>query len=154
MTLVGEAGIGKSRLVAELRRGQPLRESGGLRWAEGRCVSYGASIAYHLWLDMLRGLLGVGPEAPAAAVQPRLQERVRALCPDSQDDVYPFLARLMSLPLGEETEARLRGLGSEGLKYRTMRAVETLVESAAREMDRCQTDQALQLAALQAELAL
>jgi DNA-binding SARP family transcriptional activator len=44
-TLVGEAGIGKSRLVAECRRGV----TPPLQWIEGRCLSYATSVAYQMW---------------------------------------------------------------------------------------------------------
>ena len=41
------------RLVAELQNATaPL----GMRWVQGRCVSYGESMAYVPWLDMLHGL--------------------------------------------------------------------------------------------------
>ena len=133
VTVVGEAGIGKSRLVAELYRRELGSEGEALQWAEGRCLSYGASIAYLLWLDVLRGLLGVTAEDSPVAVRNILREQVHTLCPERFDDVYPHLARLLSLPLEAEEEAMLRGLGSEGLKVGTFRAVETLVERAAQQ---------------------
>jgi tetratricopeptide (TPR) repeat protein len=61
-----------------------------------------------------------------------MQVWLRAMCPERYDDVYPYLGHLASLPLGEELEATLRGLGERGLKSYTYRAVETLIESAAR----------------------
>jgi predicted ATPase len=130
VTLAGEAGLGKSRLVAEIRTSDVGPRT--LDWIEGRCLSYGSSIAYLLWLDMLRGWVGAAPDAVPAAVRDALSERVQALCPDCFDDVFPFLARLMSLRLDDETEAVLRGLGAKGLQIGTFRAVETLLESAAR----------------------
>jgi class 3 adenylate cyclase len=128
VTVVGDAGIGKSRLVAELRKAAPPL---GLRWIEGRCRSYGGSIAYLPWLDMLHGLLGMAADAPPLALRDGLQKWVRGLCPGSFDEVYPYLGRMLSLPLEAEVEARLQGLEPEGLKVLTFRAVERVVDSAS-----------------------
>jgi ABC-type oligopeptide transport system substrate-binding subunit/class 3 adenylate cyclase len=111
VTLVGEAGLGKSRLVAEVRA---ARDEGQGGWVEGRCLSYGTSIAYLLWLDALR-------------------ERVRTLCPEHFESIYPYLGRLMSLPLTPGAEAMVRDLDGESLKASTFCAVETLVEYSARQ---------------------
>ena len=125
VTIVGEAGIGKSRLVAEMRKEAP---SLNLQWVEGRCLSYGTSIAYLLWLDVLRGLLGVTVEDSPIAVRDALRQGVETLCTERIDDVYPYLGRLMSLPLEAEAEATVRDLEGEKLKAGTFRAVETLIE--------------------------
>jgi predicted ATPase len=53
--LVGEPGIGKSRLLSEFR--QKLG-SERVTWIEGRCVSYGTAIPYLLLLDLLRSNCG------------------------------------------------------------------------------------------------
>jgi len=127
VTIVGEAGIGKSRLVAELRQeAAPL----DITWVEGRCLSYGASMAYLPFLDTVHGLLGTSVEDAPLAVRDALRNWVQRLCPDDVDDVYPFLGRMMSLPLGEDAAARLRGVELEGLKLLTFRAVERVVEVA------------------------
>jgi class 3 adenylate cyclase len=88
VTIAGEAGIGKSRLVAELRKRGRSTERHALQWIEGRCLSYGATIAYQLWLDMLRELLRVAADAPQAIVHDALGELVQRLCPDCFDDVF------------------------------------------------------------------
>jgi class 3 adenylate cyclase len=130
ITVVGEAGIGKSRLVAEMRKGAA---PAGIRWVEGRCLVYGESIAYLPWVDMLHALLGMSAEDPPLAVRDALRHWVEVLCPDHFDEVYPYLAHVMSLPPEDEVEAKLQGLEPQGLKVLTFRAVERVVQSAASE---------------------
>jgi predicted ATPase/DNA-binding SARP family transcriptional activator/class 3 adenylate cyclase len=138
VTVVGEAGLGKSRLVAEIRKhnlskgSEPL-QGWDVSWVEGRCLSYGGAVAYLPWLDMLRGLVGVAADAPPVAARDALRERVRALCGDRAEEVYPYLGRMLSLPLEEDAQARLRGLDAEGLRVLTFRAAEMLIEHAARQ---------------------
>ncbi len=48
--IVGEPGIGKSRLLAEFRRQLGAERA---TWLEGRCLSYGTAIPYLLILDIL-----------------------------------------------------------------------------------------------------
>ena len=72
--IVGEPGIGKSRLLAEFRR-QIARER--VTWIEGRCVSYGTAIPYLLMLDLLRSNSGIletdAPESMIAKVRSGLE---------------------------------------------------------------------------------
>src|SRR5256712_271982 len=48
--IVGEPGIGKSRLLYEFRRQVDEQAT----WLEGRCISFGRSIAFHPVIDMLK----------------------------------------------------------------------------------------------------
>ncbi len=134
VTVVGEAGIGKSRLVAEIKRsaisGQP---SADLSWVEGRCLSYATSSAYQVWRDILHAWLGTAPDAAPAATVNTLHQRVLAVCPDAFNDVYPFLTWLLSLPLDAAATTRLRGIDAEGMQVLTFRAVETLLDYAAQQ---------------------
>jgi class 3 adenylate cyclase/tetratricopeptide (TPR) repeat protein len=126
VTIVGEAGIGKSRLVAESRE-----RTMDLRWVEGRCLSYGTSIAYLLWLDVLRGLLQVTVRDSPDDVLVALRGLLGSLCSDCFDDVYPYLGHLMALPLEGEVEEKLRDLDGRELKDRTFQAAEELITRTA-----------------------
>jgi class 3 adenylate cyclase/tetratricopeptide (TPR) repeat protein len=136
VTVVGEAGIGKSRLVTEVRKDNPAKVSepsqgSDLQWLEGRCLSYSTNVAYGLWQDMLRGALGTAPGAPPDDVRAALHACVADLCPDCAEDVYPYLGRVLALPLEEEYEARLHGLDAESLRHLTFRAAEVMLARAA-----------------------
>lgn len=128
VTLVGEAGLGKSRLLAEIRT-----LNLDLTWIEGRCLSYGASLPYLLWLDVLRGLLYLAPEAAPIDAAKALRERVQALCTEQPDYVYACLARLMSLPLTVQEEKALGELAGEQIKTSTFGAIEQLLACAAQQ---------------------
>src|SRR5215469_6448281 len=67
--LVGEPGIGKSRLVAEFHN---QLAAGRVTWVEGRCLSYGTAIPYLLVLDLLRSNCGIGETDPADVVTERV----------------------------------------------------------------------------------
>jgi len=73
--VVGESGMGKSRLVAEFRRS--LR-SEPHTYVQGYCLSYGQAVAYQPVLTLLRHACGITevdrPAVMAAKVHRRLQE--------------------------------------------------------------------------------
>ena len=73
--VVGEPGIGKSRLLAEFHR---QLAAGRATWVEGRCLSYATSIPYWLVIDLLRSNCGIvetdTPEAIAEKVRSGVRE--------------------------------------------------------------------------------
>src|SRR4030095_14043975 len=73
--VVGEPGIGKSRLLAELR--EQLATSPH-RWIEGRCASYATMTAFHPVVDCVRRLAGIDDRDDAAGGAAKL---ARALAP-------------------------------------------------------------------------
>ncbi len=73
VAVTGEAGIGKSRLLAELRHwiaGLPGPE---IQWLEGRSLSYGQSVSYFPWRQIIRSAIGAGDDDPPAVVREKLR---------------------------------------------------------------------------------
>lgn len=68
--VVGEAGLGKSRLLAELRRGLGQQ----FRWLEGRAVSYARMTPYLPWRQLLLTSLGTPPGADNDRIRRDLAE--------------------------------------------------------------------------------
>jgi class 3 adenylate cyclase len=100
--VLGEPGIGKSRLLAEFR----AAIGNDVRWIEGHCVSYGRTLPYHLVFDLVRAMLdlplGQIERMPRAA----LDERLTALLGDESVDVAPYFAHLLAMPLSDEDRER------------------------------------------------
>ncbi|MBN1247730.1 MAG: AAA family ATPase [Anaerolineae bacterium] len=138
VTVVGNAGVGKSRLVAETREreygaGRDEQDARGerVRWVEGRWLSYTQGVAYRGWQELLRRLLGLTEDCDRR-VCTMLEDRVASLCSDGAESITPYLARLLSLPLQEATAAKLDSLVEGGLLQGAIfQAVSMLLTCAA-----------------------
>jgi ABC-type oligopeptide transport system substrate-binding subunit/class 3 adenylate cyclase len=156
LVVAGDPGIGKTRLLNELRE---LAEREGSSWLEGRCVSYGESLPYWPFRDLLRGeWIGAGVEEPELRVRIGLRRRLEQLF-DSRldaspaepttpgrvvpgplgaarpaaDELYPYLGGLLEVALEHEAEARTSQLSPEALQWRTFEVVGQLFFRLAEE---------------------
>ena len=71
VTIVGEPGLGKSRLVAELFSYIDDRP-GLVRWRQGRCLPYGEGITYWALGEILKAHAGILDSDPPATAQTKL----------------------------------------------------------------------------------
>ncbi len=123
--LVGEAGVGKSRLLYEFRREVGARAL----FLEGRCVSYGQTIPFLPVIGMLKGGLriedGDAPEAVVAKVRQGLE---RAGADPSH---VPFILNLLGVATADH---ELRAMTAEARRRYTFEALRnlTLAQSARR----------------------
>jgi class 3 adenylate cyclase/tetratricopeptide (TPR) repeat protein len=118
LALVGEAGLGKSRLVTEALQSLATDVAA----VEGRALSYASSMTYWMARDVLRGLFGLKEDTPLAQVEAALRNSVELTLPENVANVYPYLARLLDIPTDEATEERVKFLTSEALQKRILQA--------------------------------
>jgi class 3 adenylate cyclase len=132
VSIIGEAGLGKSRLVAEWRKSTLAKMGeGGVRWVEGRCLSYGVSMAYHLSTDILRALVGAGPDAGETEVYRLLAEVTGQVLGSEAGEVFPFLGHLLGLQLEAEAAARVRYMDGPALQAQYVEAYRRLLQALA-----------------------
>jgi class 3 adenylate cyclase/tetratricopeptide (TPR) repeat protein len=124
VTLAGEAGLGKSRLVAELRKSVANAQSPVLpsevEWLEGRCISYGQAISYLPWRQILRQSIGAQEGEPDSAVRGKLKDvagRYQLL-----GDDLPFLETMLAVA-GEDSLKVMTAYSGEDLVRRMTAAV-------------------------------
>ena len=118
--IVGEPGMGKSRLVTELRRSLSGER---ITLTEGRCLSYGSATPYLPVRDHIRATCGITDADAPRTVSEKLRFALEEIGLDP-DEREPFLLHLLGL--GEHTDA-LAELTPEAVKARTF---ETLVQMA------------------------
>ncbi len=95
VTLRGEAGIGKSRLVGEFRR----RGVGpGVDVLDLRCTQYARDSAFLPVIELIERRLGLERALPGAVRLDRIDERLAALAIAAPGEAAPLLAALLSIP--------------------------------------------------------
>ncbi len=95
--VVGEPGIGKSRLLLELRH----RVGATGDWHEGHCLSFGKAMTFHPLVDLIRRWFGVEESDGDAAITAKLERGVAQIGADL-GPVSPYLRALLSVDPGDE----------------------------------------------------
>ncbi|MCH7567699.1 MAG: AAA family ATPase, partial [Nitrospirae bacterium] len=100
--LIGEAGLGKTRLIEELQRdwlegGRPQRS-----WIRSRAISYDANQPYGLLREYLRSAHGIAPDDTPKEVRDKIQAHVQSLPEDIQDRSQESIELLLSIQREED----------------------------------------------------
>lgn len=75
--LVGEAGVGKTRLLEALRDA-----AAGFRKYHAACEAYTASVPYAFWRELLRAIMGFGRDDSDVDIVARLRDEIEHKAPD------------------------------------------------------------------------
>jgi class 3 adenylate cyclase/tetratricopeptide (TPR) repeat protein len=101
--IVGEAGVGKSRIIFEMSKMFPKEEYGYL---EGQCLHYGGSIAYLPLLDILRSYFEIKEGEKEFLIQRKIKEKILQL-DEKLKTVLPPFQELLSLRVDDEANLKL-----------------------------------------------
>jgi class 3 adenylate cyclase len=118
--IVGEPGVGKSRLLSELRRRLPGRS---VTFLEGRCLSFGSTIPYLPIIDIIRSNCGILENDTPDTITKKVHLGLEEIGLEAEK-AAPYLMHLLGLRDGTE---RIAGLSAEAIKARTF---ETLRQMA------------------------
>jgi class 3 adenylate cyclase/tetratricopeptide (TPR) repeat protein len=122
--LVGEPGIGKSRLLYEFRR----RLGEEATWLEGHCLSFGRSIAFYPLIDLLKRNFRIEESDTEGTIGKKIERSVLLLGEDLRV-ILPYLRYLLSVDPGDPTvlimdPQQRRGETLDALRRLLIRAAE------------------------------
>jgi class 3 adenylate cyclase/tetratricopeptide (TPR) repeat protein len=127
--LTGEAGLGKSRLVAEFRRSLAGSDT---RVYQGHCLTYARSTPLRVVAEMLREMVG-RPETDSGQIQPPALLAYLDRLNLPQADILPYLTYVLGLEQADpEIDERLRRLDAPMLQQQTHAALRQLFLAEAR----------------------
>jgi class 3 adenylate cyclase/predicted ATPase len=100
--VIGDAGIGKSRLSWELQRS--AAPGPAVRWHRGRSLAFGEGSGLSALADIVRTALAIGPADSREQREARVAETLQVLLPDERGEqlrIGSALRRLLGLDDGE-----------------------------------------------------
>jgi class 3 adenylate cyclase len=132
--VVGEPGLGKTRLITEWQAAVETdrQDDTAPRWVEGRCLSYGQGLAYHLLINLLRSILGVPDMAEEPETRAALQALTGELFGEDALEVYPYLGHLLLLKLEGEALEQVKPLDPQALQTQYLAALRKLLQALTR----------------------
>ncbi len=130
VVVLGEAGIGKTRLVQETMQQEvpaELEETSApfssLRWLEGRSLSYGSSLSFWPIMQLILADLGLSDGDAEGKIKAALRHRVSDLLGDDSDEFLPFLFHILGLKQDEAARDMLQTLDGDTVKHQIKKSV-------------------------------
>jgi class 3 adenylate cyclase/tetratricopeptide (TPR) repeat protein len=121
--VVGDPGIGKSRLLHELRR----RVGEDADWQEGHCLSFGRAMAFHPLVDLLRRRFGVDETDAEPAIGAKIEQALGDVDAELRS-AAPYVRALLALDPGD---AEVRAMNPAQRRGETFEALRRLLVRAA-----------------------
>ncbi|MFN2198920.1 MAG: AAA family ATPase, partial [Anaerolineales bacterium] len=128
VSVMGEAGLGKSRLITEFRRALLLDPAASLQWLEGRTFSYETATPYAPFISMIADFFSLVPGDKDEQQYRRIVDCLDSLFPGRGQEIAPFFAAMMGLELHGEAAERIKFLQPPQLHGLIFEQVSALVD--------------------------
>ncbi|MCP4371749.1 MAG: AAA family ATPase, partial [Deltaproteobacteria bacterium] len=124
INLVGEAGIGKSRLIEELKKQAVIRKVALL---EGRAVAFGKNLSFHPIIHVFKNWAKINEhDRPVESIR-KLNNSIWGVCLHETSEIFPFVATLMGLRLSGEHLEKIRDVEGETLEKLIVNSIRKLL---------------------------
>jgi class 3 adenylate cyclase len=127
--IIGEAGLGKSRLFTEVRRQVGVRN---VLWLEGRGLSFAKTISYFPFITILRSWASITDDDSEPQCWAKLEASLAELIPGQLDDTLPYLATLIGIEVQGRLKDRVRFLDARAMGGQIFQAARRFLEQLAR----------------------
>ena len=110
--IIGEAGLGKSRLMAEIRNHYTRRN---LLWLEGHTLSYGQKMSYWPFREILWQYTGITEDDSDREAWDKFEAKIIDRFPTDSGEILPYLASLIGLEVKGDLGKNLAQLDGESV---------------------------------------
>ncbi|MFC1895307.1 adenylate/guanylate cyclase domain-containing protein [Thermodesulfobacteriota bacterium] len=118
-SIMGEAGVGKSRLLYEFRKAVTNEDA---TFLEGKCLSFGRGVAYHPILDILKGSYDIREGDSDFDIRDKIKRGLKAVGV-GEDSTLPYLLELLSV---KDSGFDQINMSPEGKGHQTIEALKRI----------------------------
>ena len=119
-SIIGEAGVGKSRFLYEFRKAAGSED---VNFLEGKCLSFSQNVAYHPVIDMLKSNFDIREDDEDYHIRDKVKKGLKQLGVD-ETSTLPYLLELLSV---KDSGIDKIPMSPEGKKDRMMEAIRRIV---------------------------
>jgi class 3 adenylate cyclase/predicted ATPase len=127
VSIIGEQGIGKSRLVEEMK----IKFKDKFTWAEGRALAYTHGDSYWVARDLLNNLFGLKIESKGVEAHEKLRSFMEMFEKDEFLEIYPYLLHFLNISADQKFEKNKIWEDPEALKGQIYFAYREFVKKEA-----------------------
>ena len=128
VSIIGEAGIGKSRLISELKRKEEISL---ITFLEGRALSIGKNMNYHPIVEIFKNWANIRDSDSALQSVNKLEKFMMKIDPYAAAEILPFVATLMGITLTGNYAMVIKGIEGDALEKLIMLNLRKLFVKAA-----------------------
>ena len=128
VNIIGEAGVGKSRLLAEQVKRDTIQDTVVL---EGRAHAMGRNLSFHPIIEIIKNWADIHDKDIESVAVQKLRTAIQQVHPGQADQLFPFVARMMGLMLSGKHAQRLEGIEGEALEVLIHKSLMDLILKAS-----------------------
>ncbi|MCH8837068.1 MAG: AAA family ATPase [Candidatus Marinimicrobia bacterium] len=128
VSVIGEPGIGKSRLIAELKGKDAINR---VTLIEGRSLSIGKNLGYHPIIDMIKNWARIKGSDTQDESRHKLEKAISVIHPGRASEVFPFLATLLGMKIEGKHAERVKGIEGVALEKLIAKSLQEIITKAA-----------------------
>ncbi len=130
--ILGDAGLGKSRLWEELKKHFSTRSPLLATILESRCLSYSDTMPYFPFVQIIGKISGIEDRDSPEIVKEKLLRMTEVLFFDDYKEVLPYLGYLFSIRFTDELDEKIKYLEPKDLKIQIFLSVRRLLSRLSR----------------------
>ena len=134
VTVAGDAGVGKSRLLLEVKGSEPAAH---VAWLTARAVPFSQASGYWPFVELIRADAGITYDDGDTTSWTKLEWRLRSLAADEAAELLPYLATLLALEVRPDLADRVRYLDNDAMGMQVYRSVRRWFELVVQERPVC-----------------